>query len=161
MSGAVVRPWTAADGLAAWQVVKTVFDEYGFILEAMDYDGDLKDVQGQYLDRAGAFWVAEVDGQVVGCVGMRPESEGLIELRRLYLVPEYRRLGIGRELIMTAVEWGRTRGFPTVELWSDVAFERAHALYEAAGFQRAGFRIADDPDQSREHQYVKHYRERG
>ena len=157
MSASVVRPWKPVDGLAAWRVVKTVFDEYGFILEEMDYDRDLKDVQGQYLDQYGAFWVAEVDGCVVGCVGMRPEGEALVELRRLYLVPEHRRTGIGRELVMTAVEWGRAKGFPAVELWSDVAFERAHTLYEAAGFKRAGFRIADDPDQSREHQYVMSY----
>lgn len=149
-----MRRWTPADGLAAWRVVKTVFDEYGFKLEEMDYDRDLKDVQTQYVDRRGAFWVLEEEGRVVGCVGMRPESDRLVELRRLYLVPEVRNRGYGRDLIMTAVDWGRANGFASIELWSDVAFERAHVLYEAAGFRRSGFRIADDPDQSKEHQYV-------
>jgi len=156
-----VRPWNAADGLDAWRVVKTVFDEYGFTLEAMDYDRDLRDIQGQYLDCGGGFWVLEEDGQVVGCVGMRPVSEALVELRRLYLVPDVRKRGYGRDLIMTAVDWGRARGYPTIELWSDVAFERAHVLYEAAGFKRVGFRVADDPDQSREHQYVLAFERQG
>lgn len=154
MSPPLVRPWSDADGLAAWRVVKAVFDEYGFILDAMDYDLDLRDIPGQYLRRGGQFWVAEVDGEVVGTVGVRPSAPDVAELRRLYLLAERRGLGLGRRLIEIVIDWARSHGYPTVELWSDVLFERAHVLYEAAGFERVGERIADDPDQSREHHYV-------
>lgn len=154
MREAAIRLWRPEDALAAWQVVKTVFDEYGFTLDAMDYDLDLRDIPGQYRERGGGFWVAEAGGQIVGTVAVRPVSAERAELRRLYLVPSARRLGLGRRLIETVVDWAREHGFAEVDLWSDVLFERAHTLYEAAGFARVGFRIADDPDQSREHHYL-------
>ena len=154
MSTAPIRPWRPADGLAAWRVVKAVFDEYGFILDAMDYDLDLRDIPGQYLERGGQFWVGEIDGGVVGTVGVRPSSPGRAELRRLYVLAAHRGTGLGRDLIATVVSWAAQHGYGEVELWSDVLFERAHVVYQAAGFERIGFRVSDDPDQSREHQYL-------
>jgi putative acetyltransferase len=60
-----VRPWRPEDGEAAAEIVRAVFDEYGFAWDA-DYCADLYDIQGHYLDRGHLFWLAEFEGRPVG-----------------------------------------------------------------------------------------------
>lgn len=103
-----------------------------------------------------AFWVATEpipEGEAV--VGMTaiadaaratdvtvPEflvaDEPTARLRRMAVAPERWRVGIGRQLVMTAVAWARDNGYRSVILETTVQQEAAVALYRATGFTEAG-----------------------
>ena len=165
-----IRPATAGDAAAALAVVRAVFDEYGFELEAGGYDRDLRDLDGHYLSAGHGFWLAEADGAVVGTVGLVLAAEPIegprgapvefgtdtriggcdCSLARLYVHPAARRGGIGSALMATAVAGAREAGRELMEIWSDKLFAEAHRLYERAGARNVGERIANDPDRSAE-----------
>ena len=141
-------------GDGAWRVVSAVFQEYAFELSNGEYDHDLLDPPSKF--GAAGFAVAEdAAGRVVGCVGVTDEGGGLFELRRLYVLAEARRAGLGRALTLWAMAEAAARGGREFVLFSDIAFVDAHRLYERLGFRRHRFRYAPDPWQSREWGFLR------
>jgi amino-acid N-acetyltransferase len=65
----------------------------------------------QLLD---AFWVAEIDGRIVGCCCLEVYSPKIAELRSLAVMPEFRGQGLGARLTDAAVEEAKRRGIPQV-----------------------------------------------
>ncbi len=145
-------------GEGPWRVVAAVFEEYGFPFAEADYDEDVLWPERHY--REGWFLVVEdADGQVVGCVGLSDQGGGEFELHRLYLLPGARGKGLGEALTRRVVALAREAGARRLVLFSDVAFEHAHRLYERCGFRRNRFRYAPDPWRSREWGFVMEFGE--
>jgi carbonic anhydrase len=59
---------------------------------------------GAYAEPEGRLFFAEIDGRPAGCVGIRAFSEGICEMKRLYVTPEERGHGIGRALAVAAIK---------------------------------------------------------
>lgn len=168
-----IRPATGADSLHAAEVVKAVFQEYGFTWDAADYCADLYDLDTHYLSLGSRFWVAEVDGWVCGTTAL--ESYDTIpgeignallhndkvraagsdcSLERLYVHPGARSMGIGRALMETTIQKAKELNRTAMEIWSDKKLENAHRLYGHYGAIAIGDRICDDPDESPEWGFV-------
>ncbi|MFQ3587677.1 MAG: GNAT family N-acetyltransferase [Fimbriimonadaceae bacterium] len=164
-----VRPWEPRDAEAAIEVVRSVYDEYGFTWDPDEYHADLYDVPGHYLDSGHRFWVGERDGRVRGTVALHvfdpvPGSFGEVvahqgflrvggtdcALQRLYVAAEARRSGLGTALMTAAVRQAAAFGCRAMEIWSDKRFVDAHRLYRRLGARVVGERICHDPDQSPE-----------
>ncbi len=146
-------------GDGPWRVVARVFAEYGFPFAEAGYDADVRWPERHY--RAGWFLVAEgPGGEAVGCVGLSDEGGGEFELHRLYVLPEVRGRGLGTALTEEATRLAREAGARRLVLFSDIAFERAHRLYERCGFRRNRFRYAPDPWRSREWGFVREFDDR-
>lgn len=144
----------SAHGDGPWHVVKTVFDEYGFPFDENDYDADVLHPDVYYSGERNAFMVAEIDGTVVGCVGLTDEGEGVFELHRLYVIAGTRKHRLGQALVQLVIDAVRKRGGHRIVLFSDIAFDDAHRLYTRMGFRCNRFRYAPDPWQSREWGFV-------
>ena len=90
---------------------------------------------GQFDDPDGYFLVARLEGQPVGCAGIcRCEGEQTAELRRMYVAPEARRLGIARTLMNELEERARRLGYATLRLETGPEQPEAVRLYETGGF---------------------------
>lgn len=150
----VVRPFQISDGSGVVTVVRSVFDEYGFTWEDDGYCADLHDVRGHYLDRGGAFWVAQDSDRIVGCAGVT-SHDGVGELHRMYVLATSRGQGIGQRLLDVCIDEIKGRGLAAMRIWSDVLLPDAHRLYMKNGFESRGERICNDPDQSREQGFWK------
>ena len=88
-----------------------------------------------FEDPDGYFLVARLDGSPVGCAGIcRCEGERTAELRRMYVAPETRRLGIARTLVTTLEEKARELGYGTLRLETGPEQPEAVHLYETGGF---------------------------
>jgi GNAT superfamily N-acetyltransferase len=86
-------------------------------------------------DPDGCFLVARLDGAPVGCAGIcRCEGEETAELRRMYVAPQARRLGVARALMSELEENVRRRGYQTLRLETGPEQPEAIRLYEASGF---------------------------
>jgi GNAT superfamily N-acetyltransferase len=86
-------------------------------------------------DPDGYFLVARLNGSPVGCAGIcRCEGEQTAELRRMYVAPEARRLGIARALMTALEEKARELGYQTLRLETGPEQPEAVRLYETSGF---------------------------
>jgi putative acetyltransferase len=83
-----------------------------------------------------ALWVALDGAEVVGSVALRDLGDGVVELKRMYLRPDQRGRGLGRELLGVALDWARDRGMRAVRLDTSERMLAAQRLYEAYGFER-------------------------
>ncbi|MGE5597023.1 MAG: GNAT family N-acetyltransferase [Hyphomicrobiales bacterium] len=136
-----------------WNVIATVFREYGFEFQVDGYDRDVQEPHVYFAP--GAFAVAEdAEGRVVGCTGFADLGGGVFELKRLYVLAEARRGGIGQWLVEWVLRETRARGARRVVLYSDTNFVDAHRLYRRMGFRNNRFRYADDPWRSPEWGFV-------
>ena len=90
----------------------------------------------EYFPPHGAFWIAEVDGQLAGCVGLRSLDSASAELKRMYVRPQFRGCGVGKILLQAVEAFAREKGFR--ELFLDTASDMhaAARLYEQNGFVR-------------------------
>ena len=151
-----IEPARAADAPAVIALIGRVFAEYDFRWDPAVEVPDLLDLERHYGGEAGNFWVARLDGRVVGSVGVERLSDDRAELHRLYLDASLRGRGVGRALVEAVLAWCRRVGVRRLTLWSDTRFDRAHRLYEGMGFTKTGEReLPDDPNDTREFGYER------
>lgn len=140
-----IRPYAPGDEEAINGVIRSVFGEYGWLWDPATENKDTADIPRYYHQRGGGFWVLEVDGAVVGTVGLRGEGERCT-LYRLYLRREARGRGFGRSLYRFAIEQAVGRGYREMEIWSDKTLDVSHIMYRNSGAASLGERRVDDPD---------------
>jgi GNAT superfamily N-acetyltransferase len=81
------------------------------------------------------FWIAEKDGEAVGCVGIVREDDTTARLRTMYVEPSARGLGIGRRLVGECIRFSREAGYSAIVLWTLEVLAEARNLYGSAGFR--------------------------
>jgi DNA-binding MarR family transcriptional regulator/GNAT superfamily N-acetyltransferase len=82
------------------------------------------------------FWVAEADGERVGCVFVvRNEKDPLAaQLRCLLVDPRARGLGLGRRLVEACICFSKSAGYERMLLWTNDVLIAARRIYESTGF---------------------------
>lgn len=101
-------------------------------------DAEISDMYNAYRTKGSRFFVATVEGQVVGGAGIAPlagDSGKVCELRKMYLLPEYQGLGIGRDLIESCLAFARQSGYGKCYLETLRSMGSANALYDGFGFK--------------------------
>ena len=76
------------------------------------------------------------DGQAVGCGALKPHDDGTVELKRVFVKPQYRRHGYAQALLDALTERARAQGFHTLLLETNPGFAGAVALYQRNGFAK-------------------------
>lgn len=129
-----VRPYRQEDYASVVDLVTTVLAEYGFSAHVGGVQRDLESIQHGYGRAKAGFWVAEIDGHVVGTVAIRPKEGTTCELKRLYVSKGARGHGVGRALYAHAEAFARDAGYERIWLDSSRKFAEARRLYEKNGF---------------------------
>ncbi len=140
-----LRDYRPEDQPGVVSVIQSVYDDLNYTMDFDNFDRDLADVPGTYVDSGGAFWVLEGDMEIAGTIGVIPKDAESCELRRLYLKRTYRGRGWGRRLVQHVIDWAGSHGYRRIFLWSDVLLEAAHHLYARSGFTPTGETRAVDP----------------
>jgi GNAT superfamily N-acetyltransferase len=80
-------------------------------------------------------WIAELNGENVGCVMLVKDDEpGVARLRLLLVDPKTRGLGLGARLVDECVRFARNGGYKKITLWTHSVLLAARYVYEKAGF---------------------------
>ncbi|QHN05028.1 GNAT family N-acetyltransferase [Granulicella sp. WH15] len=116
------------------------------------FEAELASLPGAYSSPSGTLLVALRDGTPVGCCAIKPirvqsaaPDERSCEMKRLWVAPEARGLGLGRRLVDRAVEWARAAGYTALYLdTAPAAMPEANRLYGAMGFVEID-RFNDNP----------------
>ncbi len=106
-------------------------------LAYQDFSAELASLPGKYAPPHGALFLARsADGQALGCVALRPlADEGCCEMKRLYVVPSGRGLGLGKALVELIVNEAARLGYAEMRLDTLPSMTGALALYESFGFE--------------------------
>ncbi|MFH0134549.1 GNAT family N-acetyltransferase [Variovorax sp. VaC1] len=144
--------------------VRAIFRDYAaslnIDLDFQDFDGELAELPGEYAEPRGNLLLALVDpanvkedagrqaptlqrangtlAHIAGCCALRPldnvDYANAAEMKRLYVRPGFRGLGLGRQLAEATLDAARSAGYACVLLDTLDDMESARALYEDLGF---------------------------
>jgi putative acetyltransferase len=119
--------------------VRTIFEEYAaslnFDLCFQNFDEELTNLPGEYSPPQGCILLALQDGQPAGCGALHRLDDGICEMKRLYVRPPFRALGIGKVLAEAIIAEARRKGYKKMCLDTVPSMHEAQALYESLGFQ--------------------------
>jgi putative acetyltransferase len=138
-STTAIRPIRPNDNPAMARIIRQVMTEYGAVGEGYSIqDPEVDSMYEGYAASDHAFFVIEAEGKVVGGAGIAPllgGGDSVCELRKMYLLPEGRGRGWGRQLLEQCLTAARERGFRTCYLETVQRMGEAQRLYLAAGFK--------------------------
>jgi ribosomal protein S18 acetylase RimI-like enzyme len=133
VSAVRVRRATSADEAAAWAIVTEYYDA----VDVMHRD-DPAEFRA-YLEGPGALWLAEENGELAGCVAMRPIpslADDACEVKRLYVRPEHRGKRIAAALMDALEASAGERGYRAIYLDTKDDLVTAIRFYESRGYER-------------------------
>ena len=125
---------------SALESVKDLFKAY---LEELNedlcfqsFDSELDNPLYKYSAPTGALFIATYNARPVGCIALQPLQEAhTCEMKRLYVVPEYRNLKIGDALVKSLLQEAKALGYTTMKLDTLERLQAAIKLYQKFEFE--------------------------
>jgi len=128
-----------AKTLEELQCAQKLFEEYAaslnFDLCFQNFAEELANLPGEYSPPDGCILLAWQDGESAGCVALRKLDESICEMKRLYVTPAFRGLGIGKALTEAIIAEARMKSYKKMCLDTVPSMHEAQTLYESLGFQ--------------------------
>ncbi len=141
---------TQADAASSAELVSELFWEYlewgnakllqefGIQLDIISMiEADMQTLD-KFMPPGGCLLLGYVEERLSGIACLKPLTADIGEIKRMYVRPEARRCGLGRDLLNHLLEKGRRIGYKTIRLDSARFMVEAHGLYRACGFRQIG-----------------------
>ena len=120
---------------------KTLIEEYaavlGIDLRFQNFSEEIANLPGLYGPPRGCLLLARINRVLVGCVAVRNQGTGISEMKRLYVRPQYRGVGLGRRLAEAAILSAQKLGYFRMVLDTLPSMAEAQSLYESLRFREA------------------------
>jgi len=131
----IVRAHTDAHYQYARNLFVQYADSLGLDLEFQGFSRELATLPGGYVPPLGCILLAELSGNYVGCVALRPLENKICEMKRLFVIPEYRGRDIGRALTCAVIDRAREMGYEKMRLDTIESMKKAKRLYHSFNFR--------------------------
>lgn len=135
-----IRPIEASDNARVADLIRQVMTEFacvgpGYSIE----DSEIAAMSAAYADARNRFFVLiDEEQKVVGCGGygeLAGKDGSICELRKMYLLPEARGHGLGKQLMDRCLREAKAAGYRQMYLETVVRMTTANALYRQYGFR--------------------------
>jgi len=103
-------------------------------MSARDYVAAVTDKVCGASPPVGVFYLVKIEGNLAGMGGLRCVQEGLAEIKRIYVRPQFRGIKLGERILVRLLEDAKNFGYPRICLESGPFMKFAHRLYEQHGF---------------------------
>lgn len=119
-------------------LARRLFVEYqraiGVDLCFQGFQAEVAGLPGAYAPPRGRLFIARVDGRPAGCGALRPLSGDAAEMKRMWVRPAFRGLGLGRAVAEALLAAARAEGYARVRLDTLPVMTEARGLYRSLGF---------------------------
>ena len=121
-------------------VIRALVVEYAesldFDLDFQNFKDELAQLPGEYAPTEGCLIIAFYQGEPAGCVGLRKLEKNICEMKRLYVRPRYRAMGVGKVLAESIIREAGVRGYKHMRLDTVPSMKKARGLYLSMGFKK-------------------------
>ncbi|MFN7956818.1 MAG: GNAT family N-acetyltransferase [Holophagaceae bacterium] len=128
-----------AEGAQDLVAIRELFLEYqarlGVDLGFQSFEAEVRGLPGDYAPPTGRLLLARQGGRPVGCIALRGVGPARGEMKRLFVRPGARGLGLGRQLVARLIDEARSVGYAELVLDTLPGMAEAQGLYLASGFR--------------------------
>jgi len=110
--------------------------EFGIPI-TLELQPDLNAIPEFYQTSSGNFWIAKIDGKIIGTISLLDIGNYQGALRKMFVDKNYRgkEFGVGQKLLNTLLDWTKRKGFREIFLGTTEKFIAARRFYEKNGFE--------------------------
>lgn len=103
----------------------------------LDFLGDDRAIYTQYSEKENIerVWIAYCGDVPTGCIAYRSKSDGVGEVKRMFVRKEHRGKGMSKDLLNTVEQYAREQGCHTLFLDTRITLEPAVSVYCRFGFE--------------------------
>ncbi len=130
-----IRAATNDDTPEVRELITTVLAEYKLALDPGGVDADLDDIESSYIRAGGVFDLVFSDENLVGTAALYRLDDKHGEIRKMYLAPDIRGVGLGKWLLDRLLLRAAGKGFEIVVLETASVLTEAIYLYRSFGFE--------------------------
>lgn len=125
-------------------IIFPILKSYGLPLDLEGVDSDLMNITEHY--RQGLFGVVELEEskEILGSFALYPMGDGMVELRKMYLLEEYRGQGIGKWIIAFCENYAKEQSYKKLILETASVLKGAIALYRKLGYVESNLALHTD-----------------
>lgn len=128
------------DNLESYGIAKELFREYAHEINVdlsfQRFEEELESLSSMYAPPHGGIILCKQDVRYAGSIAIRKIDKEICELKRMYVRPSFRKLGIGKSLIFFATKLAKDLGYKKIRLDTLNYMHPAIKLYEEAGFNK-------------------------
>ncbi len=133
-----IRRFREQDRDEVWKLHKLALASVGADIGDGEWDRDLHDVKGVYLEGGGEFLVGTVGGRIVAMGALLRTSAERAEVKRMRVHPDFQRRGLGRAILQRLEEKAVELGCRILRLGTTTGQLAAQKLYERNGYVETG-----------------------
>jgi GNAT superfamily N-acetyltransferase len=123
------------------EMVRDLFSMYaqlkGYEFGGENFEEEMASLPAPYAAPAGRLLLATYEGEAAGCVAMKKMDAQKIEVKRLYVPPEYRGNGIGKYLLRAAIDEAKKMGYKIIVADTDLNMRVAMVIFDEHGFKQS------------------------
>ncbi|WP_319482223.1 GNAT family N-acetyltransferase [uncultured Draconibacterium sp.] len=142
-----IRKVKKSDNKHLADLIRAAFVEYNAPREGTVFSDPTTDNLFElFLNEKSVLWVAENDGEILGCCGIYPTNGmplGCAELVKFYLLAKARGNGLGTKLMQQSIESAKELGYSEIYIETLPEFDNAVGMYERAGFEKLDKPLGD------------------
>lgn len=129
-----IRRYKASDNPVVWELHWLGLAELGVKPIPSPFDQDLYDIENVYLNN-GDFIVGEFRGKVIAMGAFRKIKDGMVEIKRMRVHPDYQRKGFGQKILQELEKRAKEMGYKRATLFTDIINTKAINFYKKNGYK--------------------------